>query len=306
MAGAGCRYRIYGLTLRVNRQLPHLRHAIAGDPGDTVHVRFGEGVPALPAARVRYGGARAIEFAVDEVGTRVWADWSGVEGEPEIASATALLAGPVLGGLLRLRRTTSLHGCAIAVGDGAIVLLGDQGTGKSTLAAALAQRGHAVLADDVAALAEHPGGWSVHPGYPRLRLTPATIAALREHGSLPRDAGPVLPRVDKRYAALTSDGDAWRFAPDPLRLRAIYVLTRDLALVAPRVSPLQGAERLGQLVRHVRASPWPLPASVRAGELARLARLAAAVPIRRLACPEGLGALAGTRRLLAEGLDVAA
>ena len=59
-------------------------------------------------------------------------------------------------------------------------------------------------------------------------------------------------------------------------------------------------------MRHLRAYPWPLPASVRADELARLARLAAAVPIRRLACPEGLDALPGTCRLLAEALDVAA
>lgn len=306
MAGAVWRYRIYGLTLRVNRPLAHLHRATAADPGDSVHVRFGEGLPASAAARVRYGEARAIEFAVDEAGTRVWADWTGVDGEPEIASATALLAGPVLGGLLRLRGTTSLHGCAIVVGDGAIVLLGDRGAGKSTLAAALAQRGHAVLADDVAALAEHPDGFRVQPGYPLLRLAPATIAALREHGSLPRDAGAVLPGVDKRYAALTAGGDAWRFSADPMPLRAIYVLSREVGLVAARVSPLAGAARLGQLVRHLRAHPWPPPASMRAGELERLARLAAAVPIRRLACPEGLDALPGTCRLLAEAQDLAA
>ena len=143
----------------------------AADAGETVDVRFGAGHPL--AARVRYGDDRAsLQFAVDAAGARVWADWSGVVVEPSIASATALLAGPVLGGLLRRRGTTSLHGCAIAIGDGAIVVVGARGAGKSTLAAALAQRGHAVLADDVAALDEHQGGWTVHPGYPRLRLAP--------------------------------------------------------------------------------------------------------------------------------------
>ena len=116
----------------------------------------------------------------------------------------------------------------------------------------------------------------------------------------------MLPGDGKRYALLTAHGEAWRFASDPLALRAIYVLSREAGLVAPRVSALGGAEALGQLVGHVRAATWPLPASVRADELARLGRLAASVPLRAIACPEGLDALPGTCRLLAEVQDVAA
>ncbi len=309
MAPAASRaYRIYGLTLRADRRLPHLVDA-QGEGCRVVAVRFATGARPDSALRVRFGSDRAaIEFAVDRAGTRIWVDWSGDDARPSITHATTLLAGPVLGGVLRLRGTTSLHGCAVAVDGAAIVLLGAGGAGKSTLAAALAQRGHPVLADDVVAIGPHPEGFTVQPGYPCLRLTHATIEVLRRQGDPPRDAGPVLAGDAKRFAALSADpaATAWRFSPEPVRLRAVYVLTREPGLVAPRIGALGGAERLTQLVRHLRTALWPLTPDARAAELARLARLAASIPIYRLACPDAIDALAGTCGLLAGTTDVAA
>jgi hypothetical protein len=292
-------YRIYGLMLRTNRPLPQL---VAGDPaagGDAVDVWFGTGAGPTATPRVRYGDDRAaLEFVVEPEGRRVWADWHGPDVHPSVARATVLLAGPVLGSVLRLRGTTSLHGCAVAVGGAAIVLLGERRAGKSSLAAALAQRGHRVLADDVAAIVEEPAGWTVQPGYPRLRLAEATIAALR-------DGGPVPPDGDKRYVELScaAGARAWRFASEPLPLRSIYVLERGAALAAPQLSELGGAHQLALLVRHLRTAVLPLPPAVRADELARLARLATATSVRRLTCPEGLDGLGDTCRLLAGAPD---
>jgi hypothetical protein len=62
--------------------------------------------------------------------------------------------GNVLAASCWQRGQLPLHGSAIAIDGRAILLLGRAATGKSILAAALAQRGHGVLSDEVAVVAE--------------------------------------------------------------------------------------------------------------------------------------------------------
>lgn len=56
-----------------------------------------------------------------------------------------------------------LHGSAVQVGDRALLVLGDSGTGKSTLAGALDASGYALVADDACAIDR--AGWLM-PGPP--------------------------------------------------------------------------------------------------------------------------------------------
>jgi hypothetical protein len=301
-------YRVYGLTLRANRRLPHLPRTGPADRQSAVEVRFGVGEETGELVRLTYGDSRAaLQFAIHPAGHRVWVNWTGDARATSISNATAMLVGPVLGRLLRLRRTVSLHGCVVKIGTRAVVLVAGKGVGKSTVAAAMAQRGHAVLSDDLAAIPERAtGGWMAEPGYPRLRLGPASIAAIDTWAaSAPArvpDAGAVLTGLDKRYLALSSgdDRDEWRFHPEPLPAGVIYELRRDLDLLAPVVSPVSGAERAMTLLRHATAPTAPLGASTRADEFARLGRLAADIPIRRLACPDSLKALPDVCQMLVD------
>jgi hypothetical protein len=229
-----------------------------------------------------------VRFAIDPAGDRVWATSSEVSRVESIDGVAGLLLGPVLGGLLRLRGSVSLHGCVVDVGASAAVLLGRRGAGKSTLAATMAQGGHAVLSDDIAALDERaPSRWVAHPGYPRLRVHPSTIGALRP--PVP-DGGRVFRSLDKHYLELSTErrARAWRFQPQPLPVAAVYVLERDSDCSSPVIEEVTGAARLAALVRHSRSALAPLDPHTRARELTRLGGLAAAVPIRRVRCPEGL------------------
>jgi hypothetical protein len=285
-------YRVYGLTLRANRQLPHLHPTSARSDGGTVEVLFDEDARTTGKLdKLTYAGQNgALLFSIDAAGNSVWVNWLG-ESARSIGDAAALLLGPVLGGLLRLRGTVSLHACVVEISSRAIVLVGGKGAGKSTLAAGLAQRGEAVLSDDIAAIGERPAGtWLAEPGYPRLRLQPATIGALDAEGPATSDAGAVLTLAEKRYLHLsTSNGArAWRFQPEPRPVGAVYELLRTPGLSSPFVTPIVGAERLTTLVRHLRLAPARLEASAQAGELARLGRLASAVPMRRLVIPDDL------------------
>lgn len=83
----------------------------------------------------------------------------------------SFLYGSVLAVLCYKRGLFPLHGASILLGDSAVIVSGPIGAGKSTLAAALARRGHALLSDDVCAIdlkdAARPLLW---PAFPRVKL----------------------------------------------------------------------------------------------------------------------------------------
>jgi hypothetical protein len=71
-----------------------------------------------------------------------------------------------------------LHAASVDSGDGAVLLIGPTGRGKSTLATALCRAGAALLADDSTYLDERCGEPVVVPSPPCLRLWPDSAAAL--------------------------------------------------------------------------------------------------------------------------------
>ena len=160
------------------------------------------GEPALRVFRVRDGEyyrfryADETEFVIDKAGSEVWAAWR----EPlTLEDTTTYLLGPVMGFVMLLRGVVCLHASAVAIGDEAIALLGPAGSGKSTTAAAFAERGYSVLAEDVVTLDDRGDHFLVRPGYPCIRLWPAAVKAL--YGSethLPK----LTPNWDKCYLDL--------------------------------------------------------------------------------------------------------
>jgi hypothetical protein len=327
-------YQVYGLMLRTNRPLAGLPAASADRPVDVyvdlvggqsttvpdvaslnwVPLPGSEGSFALGPrvwsgasaegrfVRVAFGGGPAgeVEFVIDPAGRKVWGHWVTPASPQDL---TALFLGAVLAWVLRLRGTVCLHACALAVGSRAVLILGDVGAGKSTTAAALAQRGHPVLSDDIAAVTEEDAGWVVQPGYPRLRLWPSAARALN-------DSTAGLARVfssvsDKCYLELSAEGDGrpWRFHLEPLPLRGIYLLTRDSGIDAPIVEPIDAAARLLTLLRHVRVGFAPLDQAQQAREFAQMSRLARMIPVRALRCPQGFGRLPALCEAVIEDLD---
>jgi hypothetical protein len=214
------------------------------------------------------------EFIVDRFGTKVWATW--LNGLTLEDTATYLL-GPILGFVLRLRGVTCLHASAIAVDDQAITLLGAAGAGKSTAAAAFAERGCPVLSDDIVALWDCDRAFLVQPGYPYLCLWPSSVGAL--YGGLD-DLPRLAPTWDKRYLDLTQD--AYRFQQQPVRLAAVYILgERCPDSTAPSIDAVPAKDGLMALVANTYATCL-LDKAIRAREFEFLGRLATAVPLRRV------------------------
>lgn len=217
------------------------------------------------------------QFWLDREGREVWSTW------PEnltIEDTATYLLGPVLGILLRLRGVTCLHASAVAFGENAVVFVGYEGAGKSTTAAALAQRGHPILSDDVVALAERNGTFFVHPAYPYLCLWPESVESL--YGS-----AEALPRFSANYdkRCLSLRKQELRFADRALPLAAIYILGDRRGDPAPIVEELPLQRAFLALVANTFATNT-LDSRMRASEFEILGRLAPRVPIRQLCAHE--------------------
>ena len=218
-----------------------------------------------------------VRFAVERHGREVWGDW------PEnysLEDACTYLLGPVLGFVLRLRGATCLHASAVAVDGQAVALAGSPGAGKSTTAAAFAQRGFSVITDDVLALAEDGEDFQVQPGYPRLNLWSDSVGALfGSDEALPR----ITPSWDKRYLALGDNG--FGFASRPLPLGAVYLLgAREAALEVPVIDCVSGSNALAEFVTNTYVN-YLLDRDMRSREFDVLTRLVVKIPVRRVRAP---------------------
>jgi hypothetical protein len=222
------------------------------------------------------------QFWLDRGGREVWATWPG---NLAVEDTATYLLGPVLGILLRLRGVTCLHASAVAFGEKAIAFVGSEGAGKSTTAAALARRGHAVLSDDVVALAERNGSFFVHPAYPYLCLWPESVESL--YGS-----AEALPQFSANYEkrCLSLGKQELRFAQQALPLAAIYILGDRRGDPAPLVEELPPQRAFLALVANTFATNT-LDSEMRAKEFEILARVAPNVPIRLLCAHRDAGRL---------------
>ena len=108
------------------------------------------------------------------------------------------------------RGAVPLHGAALELAAGAVVICGPSGRGKSSLAAALLARGATLLADEPTCVVAQPEPLLL-PGCSRLRLVAAAAAELADLGLL-GGAGP-LDWAGKRVIS-TEAGSA---RPRPLR-----------------------------------------------------------------------------------------
>jgi hypothetical protein len=299
------RYCVFGLNLHASHSIPGLERVktsplipdveiyLASAPGpETENSASSEiltyasstllenGEPALRIWQIADGALLrmeyfdGIQFWLDREGKTIWALW------PEklsIEDTATYLLGPVLGLLLRLRGVVCLHASAVAFGNCAVAFAGSEGAGKSTTAAALARRGHAVISDDIVAITERDGAFFVLPAYPYLSLWPESVNILYGPDKiLPR----LSPNWEKRQLSLAEN--RLRFEEHPLPLAATFLLgERSADASAPFVETLSPQESLVLLVTNSYATNV-LDKGMRAREFELLGRLVTAVPVWRL------------------------
>ncbi len=220
-------------------------------------------------------------------GSRIVVD---AEAESDATGIGLFVGGPLMAVILQSRGRVVLHGGAVEIGGRAVLVLGQSGAGKSTTVAALLERGHRFVTDDLCVLDRSDGVWRIDPAPPLVKLKDESLSAI---GHDPREYEEFGRAEEKR-----------RFAPG-VRSEARLPLAAALLLEwgeKPRVSRTTSGEaffglRANSFTIHVVEDlGWNERHFAMCGELAR------EVPVLRLRRPRDLAALDAVAALIEETL----
>ncbi|MDB5440166.1 MAG: HPr kinase/phosphorylase [Caulobacteraceae bacterium] len=230
-------------------------------------------------------GARVGRFLISHGREVVFEPEAGV---PPSACAV-YLQNMVITALLHQRGGMVLHASAVAVDGEAVLFCGASGQGKSTLAATLAARGHALVSDDVSLVTLGAGGAPmVSPDGRALKLDDPAIGQLGLETA--RGAAPA-GQPEKSYVAAPR-----RWTGGDLPLRAIYMLRSGAEALAidrlPSAAALSGLRRNAHRPRLVRGTGRD------AGYFEITARLLGRVGVFTLGQPRDLAQLPRTAQAL--------
>lgn len=196
-----------------------------------------------------------------------------------------LLLGRVMAFLLRQRGWLPLHSSAVMIDRRGVLFLGPSGTGKSTTASAFYRSGHAVIADDVAAVMAGSGRCVIQPGQSRVRLL--------------EDSGYLLAGLHARPPEFQLDKLSYHLADHGVRdlipLQRIYVLETGEEFATERLS---GVCATALLANHSFVKRTRSQISVLKEHLRHCAAVASMVPVYRLVRPSGLSRLADLVQLV--------
>ncbi len=268
-------YNAHNVALRSDLSLPEL---VASERGEDVMIRYGS------VGVVRTGGyGSSIRSHIDTGEIRLFQDGIGaflVKGGEEIVVdpipgiddqlLRSFLLGPVLAVLLHQRDRLVLHASGVEMGGRGVLFMGGPESGKSTLAAAMLARGHALIGDDILAVESVGEGMMVSSSFPQIRLRPDSALAL---GHRPQRLPQVRCGVPKRSLR------AERFTRDRLPIGAIYLLTRESVYSS---EPLDRDIALAAILDHAYAINLLSETTITPEHVRHCALLARTVPVRRL------------------------
>ena len=143
--------------------------------------------------------------------------------------------------LLHQRGYLILHSSAVSVDGRAVCFLGHSGSGKSTMAAAMHDRGHHLVSDDIVAIQTRDDDLPlVYSGFPQLKIWPDLVDIL-EH--IPEELPKLHPKLEKRGFRVHEE-----FAQGVLPLGCIYVLST-VEQGDPEITPIPVQDAFIELIR---------------------------------------------------------
>jgi hypothetical protein len=215
-------YLAFGLSIHSELELPELP---VGDGKLDLAIRFGDVPenlpnPAAKGARFQATSSHLI-LRVDGHGRYLAKNGREViialdpAADPD--AIRLFLLSSVMGAILHQRGILALHASAVEIHGCAVIFMGHSGAGKSTIAAALAKRGHRILSDEIAAVTVRDGKHHVLPGWPQLNIWTDVADTL---GYKLANLRRVRPGLEK-YGLPMGD----RYCDAPLCLARIYILS---------------------------------------------------------------------------------
>jgi hypothetical protein len=198
----------------------------------------------------------------------------------------AFVLGPVLVLLGHVREYLPLHASCVELPRGAAAFSGPARAGKSSLAAGLAQRGHALVAEDVCVVAPGPMQPLVFASTSLVKLTRRSERQLK-----PEEA---QVRIGHKRFFSMPPRDSAQSAP----LDALYFLEHNGSKDAPCIRPIPANQVLAQVHGAILMPAAAIALRGDAALFAAAAKLAAAVRVARLVWPFDLARIDQTLDLI--------
>lgn len=293
----GTRFSYHGLTVESSLPLPLEREGcggVAGPAALVVRPEPGLGSPEGPALltsavtgyRLHSDGGSRCWLVREGAAFLVTADEILVDPVPLDTERASYLVTRVLALWLQLTGRPALHASAVAFGDRAVGLMARSGTGKSTLASALVQRGAQLLCDDILPVTFEGDSLRVSAAEPYINLWPDSAGRLvSDLESLER----VAPSLEKRRLRARHADGSGRGRPT---LERLYVLERGPnGEGGVRIEELPAAEALMMLLGHGQMAGAAEALGLGGARLEVLARVVRRVPVRLVRFPSGFNAL---------------
>lgn len=266
-------YRAYGLNLASNLELPDLLPTEA-IPDVTIRLidETVSGIPDTYQGDVHLDPQEATFFN-PRVGRFTFHQGKEVIVQPTPQRNLELIRLHLVNGMMHIvlfqRGTLVLHGSAIAIQGQAVGFIGASGRGKSSIAAALYQRGHRLFSDDVIPIHVGTTEIEVFPGYPQVKVSEEVAECLGYDASI-------------RIATYPEEGEASfqaqrSFLTSPLPLKQIYILEPSDTIA---VSPLSAREAMIVMMQNALPTMCNLPQT--AEQFLQVTKLANSVPFYRL------------------------
>jgi len=184
-------YRAYGYQFASELPLPLLETSPVRDQDFQVHYAFQSDIKAASSENYR-------ELFTDQNGWTLrytsakfdWVDYRYDNDTSQLTVATNLpwddciypLVSVVFGTMMAHQNIPMLHGAGLSLQHKALILLGDSGFGKSTMAGAFVTRNAALLSDDLVRLSYKAGIPQVESGSSRLSLMTDAYDSLKKMG----------------------------------------------------------------------------------------------------------------------------
>jgi hypothetical protein len=224
-----------------------------------------------------------VHVEVPGVGEFVATGGSSIRVTPERGASRddvlLYLTGAMLGVVLHQRGIFPLHASCVAVDGTGVAFAGASGTGKSTLVAALLDRGAEFISDDICALTPGPSGEArVWPGARRMKLDNGGLA------SVDRSASGLEPVGGDRgkYHVPVPMGTA---SPASVPLSRVYLLA--YGEMPARLEPLGGVEAISALVDETYLLSFAAALGLTSEIFRKVAEMSRTLTVSRLTRPRG-------------------
>lgn len=279
------KYLAYGLVFESDLDLSPLKPLAVDRPAD-VSVRVQEvskkGIaqPELSQPFVQVG-SNEVWLDIPDISRLLISDGKQILVDPcDSADAQTIrlfVLGSAMGAILHQRGFLVLHANAVYVDDGALLVAGESGAGKSTTAAVLHRMGYGVLSDDVVAI--DASGYIVG-GFPQIKLWQDALDQL----NIPNEGLQKIRLQEQKYSLpLPSDYQEVR-----LPVKAVYFLeiAADNQSDILELVSMGGIEKFEYLNSHTYRRQFMEGLGLKPGHLDLCTRVASMTHMARLVRPQ--------------------